>query len=94
MKAEYVSTDDCAAAISKATGQTLKYVEVPRDAAAAAGYPGAADIANMCALTALVAFLSSWSRLWLSGVLPPLLSQHIPSASYVQTFGLQVQRLL
>ncbi len=63
--------DDCAEAISQATGQTLKYVEVPRDAAAAAGYPGAADIANMRALASLVAS----SRL--SAALPPPLSQRI-----------------
>lgn len=51
--AEYASMDDCAAAISKVTGQVLKYVEVPRDAAAAAGYPGAANIANMCVLAGI-----------------------------------------
>lgn len=45
--AEYVSMDDCAMAISRVVGETLKYVEVPRDAAAAAGYPGAEDHANM-----------------------------------------------
>lgn len=42
--------DDCAMAISRVVGETLKYVEVPRDTAAAAGYPGAEDHANMCAL--------------------------------------------
>lgn len=54
--AEHVSMDDCATAISKVTGQTLKYVEVPRDAAATTSYPGTAGVANMYDLAGIVAF--------------------------------------
>lgn len=47
--AEYHTMNDAATIISKVTGKTLKFVNVPDEAAAAAGYPAAADMANMFA---------------------------------------------
>jgi uncharacterized protein YbjT (DUF2867 family) len=46
---EHFNMDRVAASISKVTGKTLKYVDVPDEKAAAGGYPGADDLANMWA---------------------------------------------
>lgn len=47
--AERITFKQIADAISDVTGKQLKFVNVPDEAAAAAGYPGAADMANMFA---------------------------------------------
>lgn len=44
---DMVTFDGIASTISEVTGKTLKYVAVPTEKAAAMGYPGAADLANM-----------------------------------------------
>ena len=44
---EHISFGKIAESISKVTGKTVKYTEVPRDVAASFPFPAAAELANM-----------------------------------------------